>query len=513
MPIFRVYLRRAASHDASWDYAETVVTASAADAIAHAHAQWAHSVGPGIPALPHCQSQAVLVHASSAPPAHASPAQQALLHALTRKVNHCLRPQLQRPFQWVNAPAGLPTPLTDGQGWRRASLAALDSLLSVSAHGQLTLSSERFSALYQHLLLSTAFVWSEQDQNILRRQAADSADAAQAVLDASPIVRAAALWPKEDALQAVFDQLCRQFGSPEALPESWAPLRQALAAYRAQAGESYALRRWRGMAQARLDAARAHVQRPSADNGGAALSDGGWGIGYQLDDPEAPCAALAHGAPAVSLSASLSDFVDGVATVTLPEQMPFCLHSADILSFSAGELTGVDLSRYAPPGARIELTLCWAGLCALSPQPHALDADNRRGWWARDILREVLELSWEPVSSYKLVNPDFDLNYLFGPGMVFSRLSQWVISRPPTLTLRCQGVNAERLRAELAPGMAVSAQAFKLFSLGQIQGDYQLTQWREDDDCLTLTFAPRNEDCPSTAYVLGGAPAFPPLGV
>ena len=61
--------------------------------------------------------------------------------------------------------------------------------------------------------------------------------------------------------------------------------------------------------------------------------------------------------------------------------------------------------------------------------------------------------------------------------------------------------------------MAVSAQAFKLFSLGQIQGDYQLTQWREDDDSLTLTFAPRNEDCPSTAYVLGGAPAFPPLGV
>ena len=37
MPIFRVYLRRAASHDANWDYAETVVTASAADAIAHAH--------------------------------------------------------------------------------------------------------------------------------------------------------------------------------------------------------------------------------------------------------------------------------------------------------------------------------------------------------------------------------------------------------------------------------------------------------------------------------------------
>ena len=36
MPIFRVYLRHPATTAPAWDYAETVVTACAAEAIAHA---------------------------------------------------------------------------------------------------------------------------------------------------------------------------------------------------------------------------------------------------------------------------------------------------------------------------------------------------------------------------------------------------------------------------------------------------------------------------------------------
>ena len=138
--------------------------------------------------------------------------------------------------------------------------------------------------------------------------------------------------------------------------------------------------------------------------------------------------------PASQPAAAAGDFT-GEVVVGLGSGMPFCLRVADVLTLHAGEQHELDLSRYVRADSRVSLTLDWSGVCALRPRPLALDAQARQGWYAREILREVLDLTWQPVSSLKLVNPDFDLNYLFGQGMAFSRLDHWVISQQPTLTL------------------------------------------------------------------------------
>lgn len=518
MPIFRVYLRHPATTAPAWDYAETVVTACAAEAIAHAHAQWSHSRPEvAVPALPHCQTQAIMIETSHLLAASTlSPGQQAAIHELERRVSHLLHDTLHGTFRLVSAPAGLPMPLTEARGWRKGGLSTLDSLLTMAGNSQLTLSSERFSALYQHILRGIAFVWSEQDRAILRREESQASDTLSAVLAASASLRPATIWPADDALQAVFDQLCRRFGAPEALPDSHAALIDALAGYRARAGESYALRRWRGLAQARLDAALNHTQQASADNGGAALAAGGHQPAYLLDTPPATLwTQLCDTRQQVSLPLRLSDFTGEVVTVGLGNGMPFCLRVADVLTLHAGEQHELDLSRYVRADSRVSLTLDWSGVCALRPRPLALDAQARQGWYAREILREVLDLTWQPVSSLKLVNPDFDLNYLFGQGMAFSRLDHWVISQQPTLTLTLDRVDTARLRAELPTGAPARAQVLRLFNLGGGDSGWHVRELHIEGEHARLTLAAPAPDArtPRPAYVLGGVPAFPPLGV
>ena len=69
----------------------------------------------------------------------------------------------------------------------------------------------------------------------------------------------------------------------------------------------------------------------------------------------------------------------------------------------------MDLSRYVRADSRATLTLDWAGVCALRPCPLALDKAGHQGWYAPELLREVLALTWQPVSSLKLVNPENSL--------------------------------------------------------------------------------------------------------
>ena len=118
-----------------------------------------------------------------------SPGQQAAIHELERRVSHLLHDTLHGTFRLVSAPAGLPMPLTEARGWRKGGLSTLDSLLTMAGNSQLTLSSERFSALYQHILRGIAFVWSEQDRAILRREESQASDALSAVLAASASLR------------------------------------------------------------------------------------------------------------------------------------------------------------------------------------------------------------------------------------------------------------------------------------------------------------------------------------
>lgn len=517
MPIFRVYLRHPATCAPDWDYAETVVTAGEAEAIAHAHTQWTHSrPQASVPALSHCQAQVILVETCHLLGAHAlSPGQQAAIAELERRVSALLG-EREAPFRLVSAPAGLPMPLTDAAGWRADSITTLDSLLAVAGNGQLTLSSERFSALYQHILHGMAFVWSEQDRSILCREEQQASDAVNSVLAASASLRPAAIWPADEALQAVFDQACRDFGAPEALPEAHAGLIDALAAYRTRAGESYALRRWRGLAQARRDAALAHTRRASASNGGVALADGSHHPAYVLDiEPDAVLTRLHDATCTISLPLWLEHFTGEVVTVGLPGSMPFCLRVADVLTLHADDRRNIDLLRHARQDSRIELEANWAGVCALRPHPLALDAQARQGWYVRELLHEVLALTWQPVSSLKLLNPDVDLHHLFGQGLAFSRLACWVISQQPTLTLRFTRMDTTPLRADLPPGTPAHAQLLHLFNLGGGDSGWHVREWAVDGEHTTLTLAAAAPDphTPRPAYVLGGIPAFPPLGM
>ena len=203
---FRVYLRHPATTAPAWDYAETVVTACAAEPIAMPTPSGHATVARKWPCrAAHRQTEAIMKPAICWRPA-LSPGQQAAIHELERRVSHLLHDTLHGTFRLVSARRLRHALLTGGEGWRKGRLSTLDSLLTM-AGSQLTLSSERFSALYQHILRGIAFVWSEQDRAILRREESQASDIAICRADCQRQLRPATIWPADDALQAVFDQI------------------------------------------------------------------------------------------------------------------------------------------------------------------------------------------------------------------------------------------------------------------------------------------------------------------
>ena len=87
--------------------------------------------------------------------------------------------------------------------------------------------------------------------------------------------------------------------------------------------------------------------------------------------------------------------------------MPFCLRVADVLTLHAGEQHELDLSRYVRADSRVSLTLDWSGVCACARACWRWMPRRASGLYAREILREVLDLTWQPVSGLEAGQPGF----------------------------------------------------------------------------------------------------------
>lgn len=530
MATYRVNIRRPGTPSSEWDTTQTVIAQNKDIALGRAYADWqrTHSNGP-IPPLSRCETevapagQVMLSEAASI-----SPAQQAYIDDLKEQVTKLLAPKLDGKFDSVIYPAGFNYGITYGNNayYNVATLTDIDTLLGMNSNGMLGLTGGGFSNLYAQFMQSVVFDFSQADLKTMNAQ--DQAAEAQiaAVLRAFEDAGGTysnPLPPIGGKLQDVFDQLTKQFGSLRNLPTSLNALRNAIAAYESVAATSYALHNRYYAATDRIKAAVENTMRPSATNGGQQVSNTAYYVGFtpsKLPTVNQLIGSLNAADSSVKVSLQISDFTQSSSHLKISGGGGFSFPIATLFSVSIGASASYDLSKYTSSASTVTMDLEYPGVTTVGTAPTRLATDNVTGWYADDILQEVVEKTGKDATGYQLVGSEFNVNELFGEGKAFSRLKTFVISQQPTITMTFNNADTRIIESDFNVGASLKVKLLGLFTMGSASGSYTVQDVSADSKqgSVTIKMGPPAASgtvplAQEVAYVLGGVASYPPDNV
>lgn len=528
MATFRVYLRRPTTLPPVWDYATTVVAPNAQVALGRGYESWVQTrPTPPVPLLSQCISQvnqtgltALALSASAV-----SPAQQAFIDNIQQQVSKFLARQLDGAFSMVSYPSGFNYGITYGTSayYNKATLQDIDTLLGKASNGQLDLTGAGFANLYAEILQAVTFSFSQQDQQTMNKQ--DAAASAQIASVLTEFTNAGGTFSNPlpsigGKLQDVFDQLTKAYGSLSNLPDTLNALRNAIASYKSLAADSYALHNRYYAAKARVDAAVANATTPTASNGGMQVDGTTYYVGYtpnKLPTVNALIGGLSTAGNAVSISLTLSSFSATSSNLSIGGGAGFSFPLAEVIGISVNSSSSYDLSRYTSSSSNVTLDITYPGVTMFPSIPSVLSTDNTTGWYANDILQEVVAKTGEGATGYQLQGSEFHVGELFGPGKTFSRLKTFVISQQPTIKMTLTGVDTSKVTSDFQQSNTVSISLLGLFTIGSASSNYSVQQVDASSEAgtVTITFGPPQVSgtIPSqqqVAYVLGGVASYPP---
>lgn len=524
MPTYRVYLRRPTTAPPIWDFSETVVATNADIALGRAYETWRRESTP--PALSECGRQVLELHRTSALALGAvADGQQAFSDELEKKVAEFVGTKLDGTFSAVAVPAGFNYGITYGSNayYNKATLQDVDTLLSVSSSGQLELAGGRFSTLYHDILGAVTFSFSTADQDTMNDQ--DSAASAQIASILSEFENAGGTYSDPlpspgGKLQDVINQLTKTYGGVDQLPDTLNSLRNAIASYKATAAESSALHdRWYE-AKDRLEAAQNNVKTPTQANGGQQVAADEFYVGYtpnKLPTANQLLSGLETEGNAVSVQMTLSNFSSTSTDLSVSGGVGFSIPIADIVTFDFDGSASYDLSTYTSSTSNVTIDLTYKGVTLFASAPTALSTDGATGWYADDILAEVVAKTGKDATGFKLQGSEYDVSELFGPGKVMSRLKTFVISQPPEMVMTFTGSETSKVASDMQVNAKASVDLFGLFKLGSASASYtvQKVETHSVEGGVVVTFgAPEPSGTTpieeQVAYVMGGVASYPP---
>jgi hypothetical protein len=149
-----------------------------------------------------------------------------------------------------------------------------------------------------------------------------------------------------------------------------------------------------------------------------------------------------------------------------------------------------------------------------------LSTDNTNGWYANDILQEVVANTGKDATGYQLQGSEFNIAKVFGPGGMFSRMKTFVISQQPTIKLTFTGADSSQIQKDLQVKASAKIDLLGLFTLGSVSASYNVQDVDANAQAGTVTVTLGPPQVSGTiplqqqvAYVLGGVPSYPPDNV
>lgn len=535
MLTFKVYIRRPLTKPPIWDWSQTVVSRTSADAINSAYQAWVDSK-PSIPVpkLSECTSQAIIksntfvrANGNILSNADITPAQQSFISCLESKVNKSLGSQLDGNFEMISYPSGFNYGITYGSNayYNAATLQDIDTLLSISSNGGLELTGGGFSGYYARLLQSVIFVFSQKDQQTMNDQ--DTKASAQIASIIKEFSNAGGKFsnplPLGGKLADIFAQLTKTYGSVSNLPDTLNSLRNAIIAYKSMAALSYALHNKYTLAMAYLNAAIANITTPTADNGGMQTGDTSFYVGYtpsKLPTVNQLIGGLRTTGNAVDVDMKLSNFSSDSSQLAVSGQTSFSVPIADVFKMSVNASASYDLSRYTSSSSTVSVNITYPGVTLFAAAPSIVSIDNTQGWYALDILQDVVAKTGKDATGYALQGSEYKIDDVFGPGKIFSRLKTFTISQQPTITMTFTGAESSYIVSDLKVNASVNMSVLGLFSVGSAKMSYnvQSVDDKSVEGSVIVKFGPPEISGTTPleqqkAFVLGGVASYPPNSI
>jgi hypothetical protein len=272
-----------------------------------------------------------------------------------------------------------------------------------------------------------------------------------------------------------------------------------------------------------LSAAIGAVTTPSAANGGMQTGATSYAVGYtpkKLMSANQLIGGLSTATNQINMSLALSNFSSTQSDLSINGKVGFTIPILDILDISFSASASYNLSKYAASSTGITMDITYPGVTIFPSAPSILAADNVTGWYANDILQEVVRNTGNDITGYALQGSEYSVDHVFGINKIFSRLKTFVISQQPTVEITFKGSELSKVVSDMKLHAKVDVKLFDIFSLGSASANY--TVHKVDDKSVkgsvTVTFGPPKVSGTipieqQKAYVLGGVASYPPNNI
>lgn len=459
-----------------------------------------------------------------------TPAQQAFIAALNKKLQQQFSSQLDGTFETMSVPNGFywgiqfgPNNFYNEKALKQINLQAIEG-----SNGMLTIANANFTTLDNSILGDIVFDFNQADKQALQQDQANNDSQIQAVINSwetdmgAPITAAqmqSAVPPtKIGYIQAQVVKLWNN--NVDNIPTSLESFKVAYQTYEVSAAVSWRLLSQSAAANERLAAARANSKTATAANGGLPIAAG---VFYQPFGPFPTQNKINGGLQTLTNKASvdidLSNFSSTASKFSVDGNVGFSIPILDFMSIDVGASTSYTLDKYASSQTTLKMTITYEGVTIVgTPLTDSnLSTDNKKGWYTNDVLSQAIGNTQQTQTGYSLKGSQYPVDEYFGPGKKFSRIKTWVLSQQPTISMLFCGAETSEVVSDFKENTSVSVTLFGIFNIGSVSQSYEVKKVdsKSIEGCVTVEMGPAvvvgtTTAADATAYVIGGVPSYPP---
>lgn len=261
----------------------------------------------------------------------------------------------------------------------------------------------------------------------------------------------------------------------------------------------------------RMNAILKNINNPTEENGGLLTSVGTYTIGWdKLPETERLRADLKQG-NSVTLSLSTDNFSQSSSDLHFDSSVSVRLPFSWFFDLTVNNKTSYDLSNYAQHESSLKITIKFNGITTFGAVPTPLAANNKKGWFAGDILKDAAVKSGQDTTGYQLHGSEFNPKTLFGKNGQLKRLKTFVISQQPEISLHFSKFDCSSIKDIFTSSTGVSFSILGGLIRGNANNNYSFSNYNYDSQAQTLDVsiipAPIGDSGSigkQTAYVLGG---------
>lgn len=266
----------------------------------------------------------------------------------------------------------------------------------------------------------------------------------------------------------------------------------------------------------RLNMIKENITKPSKENGALQTEKNKFYIGWNnLPESETLLKDLQNESNSISFSVSADSFNSNESTLHFDSKVNVKVPFNWIFNLQVDHKHEFDFSKFSSKKSNLDINFEFKGISTVPAVPMSISGDNAKGWFAADVLKEAAEKSGKDVTGICLHGTRYDPDKLFGVNGALRRMSMFVISQQPVITLKFSNFECSGFEKYFKQNTNVKFNILGGLISGTHNNDFSCTDSKYDasSNTLTVSLAPyplgsSGSFGKQTAYVLGGTAEY-----